>query len=204
MKGAGLGAWRLVALAALGAAGVGLTSCASGAGATTGATVPDTTIPADNSFAVPAHITVAYVQRVLNALDAVDGDATRLIVASHTLDSGALARLQAINTPSWFAHLATGWATQIAEGLTQYRIVPGNKHDVVQQLLTSRRTCIFLKALTDYSAVSAVQQPPQVNFIELVAAPTGHATAADPTPWLVNLDGYNSAGLTPADPCGAA
>src|SRR5581483_8350103 len=143
MKGAGLGTWRCVAFAAAAAACVGLTGCASGAGATTGATVPDTTIPPANDFSVPAHITVAYVQRVLNALDAVKGDAARLIIANKSLVPDAVYRLEAIDADRWFTEETSTWSDDLSNNLVGYRPDPGNEVDTVQRVISASPRCVW-------------------------------------------------------------
>lgn len=208
MKGTGWGALGgrglipvLRAAAAL-AAALTLSACGGSSAPAAQARVPSTTIPPADPYAVPAHITPAYVQRVLDALDAVDGDATRLIVANRALVKPALYRLEAIDSQSWFGEMTNTWAGQIAQGLTNYQASPANKRDAVQHLISSSRSCIFVKVTTDYSAVARSHGPPQVNYIVLRPSPPPAAyDDFNPTPWVIDLEGYNSQGLEPSDPC---
>lgn len=195
-------AWRVALLpmcAALAACG------GSAAARQTQATVPDTTIPPINSYAVPPHITAAYVQRVLNALDKVDGDATRLIVANRSLIPAAIYRLKAIDSDPWFTEVSDTWADQLAQGLKGYRLHPGEKKEIVEQVISATPVCVFAKVLTDYSQVSTKVQHPQTNYLQLIPLPVGRDSYHyNVTPWLINVEGYNSQGLVPGDPCAAS
>ena len=184
--------------ALLAAAGCGSSKPAS----TTQATVPSTTISATASYAIPNRITAAYVQRVINALDEVDGQATRLIVEHRALVPQAVYRLKAINSDPWFTEVADTWADQLAHGLKGYRLVPGDKKDVVSRVISANSSCVFVSVLTDYSLVSTVEQSRQVNYLQMVPLPTGRDPSHyNPTPWSVKIEGYNSRGLVPGDPC---
>ena len=96
------------------AAGATLAAC-GGAASASGpqATVPPTTAGSPTSYAIPPQITQAYVQRVINALDVVDGDATRLIVENRSLVPPAVYRLKAIDSDPWFTQVADTWADQL-------------------------------------------------------------------------------------------
>lgn len=206
MKGAvsqiGHSAWRAVLLLASGS----LAACGGSAAARqTQATVPDTTIPPVNSYAVPPHITAAYVQRVLDALDKVDGDATRLIVANRSLVPAAVYRLEAIDADAWFTEETSTWTDEITAGLKGYRTTPGNVQDTVKQVLYATPSCTWIETMSDYRAVAVRPSAPSVNYIQLVPAIPGRDTGGwNPTPWMIALEGYNSHGLVPSDPCAAS
>lgn len=183
-----------------------LAACGGGNSAATGpqATVPDTTVGSPTSYAVPSHITNGYVQRVMNALDAIDGDATRLIVSQRALVPQAVYRLRAINSDTWFTQVSATWADQLSSGLAHYRARPGNQKDKVERVISGRSDCVFAEIQSDYSAVSTAGHSVAVNFVQLLPEPSGHdPKGLNPTPWLINIEGSNSRGLQPSDPCAA-
>ena len=192
--------WRRLGGAA--ATALALSACSSPTTPVVQAKVPSTTIGDANPYAVPAHITTAYVQRVLNALDVVDGDATRLIVANRSLVKPALLRLEAIDSKSWFGSVTNVWAGDLASGLKSYRPDPGNQRDLVTNVISANSDCVFVRALTDYSAISIKAQRPVINYIVLRAGPG--TSSFNPTPWIVDIEGSNSKGLQPTDPCGGS
>ena len=121
MKGLRGKTGHFVAPGCLALACVSLAGCGSQApAAVTQATVPATTIPPIDPHAVPTHITAAYVQGVLNELDAVDGDAARLIVANRSLVPAAVYRLEAIDADSWFSEDTSTLTDELAHGLQGY------------------------------------------------------------------------------------
>ena len=202
MKGAGLGAWRWVVLAMVGAAAIGLSGCASGAAASSpGATVPDTTVPGGDPFAVPAHITVPYVQRVLNALDAVDEGTTKLAMQDRTLDAAVAARLHATYSDAEFPIETQLILTDIADSFAPYKSDPGPVRDSVIRVVSSSSSCVFVAVDRDYSLVSSNPPSPHTSYLELVRP----ATAVDPTingtGWQLGTEGYRPDGSVPADPC---
>ena len=180
-----------------------LPACASThPSATPQATVPVTSATAD-PYAVPAKITRAYVQRVLDALDRVEGDAARLIVARKSLVPEAAWRLRSIDSDSWFQESTATWADDLANHLANYKVNPGDRVDHVTELLSASSSCVFVKAESDFSAVAANAAPPQTNYIQLVPLSSGRDPKHfNPTPWIVGIEGYNSKGLSPTNPCG--
>ena len=197
-----LGWIALVALACLGSAGL------AGCGGGKSAQAPQATVPSaatsvsSDPYAVPPKITAAYVQRVLNALDVVDGEATHLIVTNRALVPAAVTRLRAIDSDSWFTEVTDTWADDIGHGLTSYRPTPGDRKDNVKALLSGQATCVFAQVQSDFSAVASHPVAPETNYIQLVPLAAGRDPAGyNPTPWMINVEGSNSQGLTPKDPC---
>ena len=169
---------------------------------TTQATVPATTLSATASYAVPARITAPYVQRVIDALNAVQGDAARLIVSHRSLVPPAVYRLEAIDGDKWFSEVTATWADDLAADLKNYRPVPGNEKDTVNRVISASHSCVWLQATSDFSAISLNPPRPSVNYIQLVPLTAGRDRGGwNPTPWMIQLEGYNSQGLTPSDPC---
>ncbi len=80
-------------------------ACSSGGTHSTARTA-DATVPASTTttdpYAVPATIDIAYLNRVFAALEKINGDATRLIVAHHAITPDAAKLLSAIYTEDEF------------------------------------------------------------------------------------------------------
>ena len=171
----------------------------------TQATVPTTTVSAASSYGIPTRITVPYVQRVINALNAVQGDAARLIVADRSLVPPAVYRLEAIDGDKWFSEVTATWADDLAAGLKNYRSAPGNEKDTVKKLISASPSCMWVETISDFSAVAVKSPPPSINYIQLIPLMPGRDKGGwNPTPWMIQLEGYNSRGLTPSDPCASA
>lgn len=173
--------------------------------AATGATVrkaAPTTVPAD-PYAVPATIDKAYLDRVFAALERVDGDATRIIVAKGTMVPDASARLRAIYAEDEFQAQVNLWLDiVIQKQLDRFKNPPGDRLSRVDRVLTGRRDCVFVGVLRDYSAITSTTSPPAVEYVTLRPADAARDQAnLNPTPWMISSEGYKSDGSVPRDPC---
>src|SRR5687767_16003456 len=68
-------------------------------------------------YSVPEVVDVAYVEKVMDALDHVYGDAIRTLARERTITEDFLSRLAAIYTPSEFGLVQDIWVKDLAEGL---------------------------------------------------------------------------------------
>src|SRR2546422_5012378 len=112
-------------------------ACSSSSGShSTSATVrrlaPTTTVGVDQ---VPAVIDVAYVQRVMDALDQVLGDAIRALVAAREPNREFYDRLRAVYGDPEFAREEAAYGSAAARGLESMRTQPGNPMTRVDQLV---------------------------------------------------------------------
>ncbi|MGH9128737.1 MAG: hypothetical protein ACRDY2_07170 [Acidimicrobiales bacterium] len=191
--------WSLVLGSALLA--LGATSCAAGSAAPPGATVPTAVIgaPPPNPYAVPAVITKAYVQRVLNALEAVNAQATQLIVAHRSLVPAARTDLSAIDTAPEVAIQTKLWRNDLNAGLPNLLPKPGLIKDTVTGLLAASSSCVFVSATSDTSTVERVPSTQPVYFA-LVSRPQG-GSGSNPTPWLISFLGGTANGTAPPNQC---
>src|SRR5919109_5443591 len=87
---------------------------------------PATTSSTTADYSVPETIDVAYVDRVMAALDHVYGDAIRTLATERTITEEFLDRLAAIYTPSEFDTAQDAWVTDVASGLKGLRDQPGD------------------------------------------------------------------------------
>src|SRR5437879_1300885 len=136
-------------------------ACGSSSGShSTSATVrrlaPTTTVGVDQ---VPAVIDVAYVQRVMDALDQVLGDAIRALVAAREPNREFYDRLRAVYGDPEFARQEASYGREAANGLAIFRPSPGNPVTVVQRLIAAQRACLF--AAVDRSLAQALNEAPR-------------------------------------------
>lgn len=174
-------------------------SC-SGPAAPPGATVPDSVLgqPPPSPYAVPKVITKAYVQRVLNALESVESQATVSIVAHKAFTPAAAALIRSVTTPSEYSDEHQIWLNDATSGFANIPAHPRPIVDSVQKVFPSTDTCIFVSAIRNASAAVIDPPPRHVSYFVLHS---GATTSPNPTPWLIDEVGYNSQGLVPGDVC---
>jgi hypothetical protein len=160
-----------------------LTSCSSGGGQpSSSATIPRATSTTD-PYAVPATIDIPYLNRVFLALEKVDGQATRLIVANKRITPDAAALMHAIFTDEEFKIQTEGWNDDIDKGLASYRVNPGDRGTTVRRIIAIHPDCIAVEVDRDYSAVVLDAKP---GAIALVSLSTRAAASRNPTPWVIS------------------
>jgi hypothetical protein len=192
-----------------------LTACSDGGGAAEAR--PDATLPPGSSsttsttaertdpFAIPddpADIDEAYLQRVVDALYAVDAMATRKIVASRALSDAETRFLRAIFLEEEYDQQVDGWQQTLARGPGMFRDPPGALAHDVTRLITVAPDCIYLEALRDFGAVTA--RDVEVSAVYLGLTPKRSPDdpgGLNPTPWMLFSDGFNLDGSVPEDPC---
>ena len=156
-------------------------------------------------YSVPEVIDVAYVEKVMAALDHVYGDAIRTLAKERTITEEFLSRLAAIYTPKQFAFWQDVWVKDVADGIRGLRATPGDPKTLIQELVTATPTCVLARVDHDFAAVNeqADRTTPQ-EFIALV--PSESPRQLNPTPWIISFDGYvaSPAGAQPENPCDAS
>lgn len=166
-------------------------SCTSAGGGDGIKPLPETTTTTTQatgaSYAVPAVIDTAYIDRVLAALDQVEGDAVRGLVAGGDVDAESVARLRAIYNDPEFERARSGLLETGADGVGEFKQPPGNRRTTVTQVLTASPTCILVEATTDFSAVAT--SPPPLNpakydlFTMRPSRAENDPAQLNPTPW---------------------
>jgi hypothetical protein len=189
----------LLALAGLGACGGNDTETPAGA------TVPkatSSTTPAD-LYAVPATIDAAYLNKVFAALEHVDGDATRAVVASKNFVPDAANRLRAIYAEDEFQEQVNLWLDVIIEKrLNRLKPSPGDRSSVTAKVHTAAPECIFVAVMRDYSPVAIAPGPPDLEYVTLRPIdPQRDPLDLNPTPWMIESAGLRSDGSVPSNPC---
>jgi hypothetical protein len=170
-----------------------------------GATVPKATSSTtpENQYAVPAAIDAAYLNKVFAALEHVDGDATRLIVAGKNLVPEAAKRLRAIYAEEEFNAQVNLWLDIIIEKrLDRLKPSPGDRSSVTTKVHTAAPECVFVAVMRDYSPVAIAAGPPDLEYVTLRPVdPQRDPFDLNPTPWMIEAAGLRSDGSIASNPC---
>ena len=147
------------------------------------------TAPAD-PYAVPAVINEAYVNRVLAALDQVEGDVIRNLVATRVPQIADTMRLRAIYNDPQFQLEFDDLLAFARTDLSQFKVPPGNRKTAVTKVVTARPDCTYVEASTDFADVVRVpptQPADQVKAITLRRTQDGaDQQDLNPTPWSIS------------------
>ena len=141
---------------------------------------------------VPSVITVEYVQRVMDALDRVEGEATRMLYANKVPTPEWRARIMAIFDGKAFDTAEADYGRDAARGFDTYRSPPGDPTTRVNRIYDSAAGCIAFNAIRDYGSLLATRPqqaaPEALVFLRLKQAdrdPNG----VNPTTWVITADG---------------
>ena len=160
-------------------------------------------------YAVPAVIDAAYVNRVLEGLDAVMSDVFRRVINAKAIPTDVVDRVKAVYLhPEDMHFLLSGLQQNLATNFEDYRPVPGNRKSTVEQLIDASPSCVFVQASRDYSeqvtsADDDVRNVP--SWIGLAPKdPAIDPARYNPTPWVISLEKLRSQGERPPSPCVAS
>jgi len=159
------------------------------ASTTAGVSAPTTTTVGADPFAIPEVIDAAYVNRVLAALYAVDGDITREILRTGTIGMHALSRLGAIYAEPQLSLEVEGLPTVLEGERSRFRDPPGDRRFDVRSLHKAGTGCVV--ALANLSLVEVAITPPTLaaNEAYLIALvpkkPQSDPEELNPTPWII-------------------
>lgn len=168
-------------------------SCNGGSGDGPATTLPppptSTSAPAD-PYTVPAVIDETYVNRVLAALDQVEGDVIRSLVATRLPQLDDTVRLRAIYNDPQFQLELDALIKSAKTDLSEYRTPPGNRKTIVARLVIARGDCILLEAAKDFSEVVRIAPPTPPDDLDVITLRPTQA-GADPknlnlTPWSIS------------------
>jgi hypothetical protein len=188
-------------LASAACSGGGADKGSAGANPTLATEPPRTTTT--NPYAVPAVIDGAYVNRVLAGLDAITGDAVRLVVQTRSIPRDAYDRLRAVYAnDTWLQIDIDGLQSDMRKGFSTYRTPPGNQVTTVTQMITIRQECIFAKVNRDYSLVGINSSSTDTQWVALTPLdPSRDTHGYNATRWALAYNGFTSARTQPPDPC---
>jgi hypothetical protein len=163
-----------------------------------------TTTSTTLSYAVPATIDAAYVDRVMKALDHVYGDAIRHLAQVKSMDPYFVDRLNAIYTPEESTFEQSTWSLeQQKSGFDRLKDDPSDPVTTTTRAIVMTPQCIFVAVDRDFGAIYKDPKPKLPNrYIGLVRPSSPPTSTVNPTPWVMKLDGFKQSGEQPENPCG--
>lgn len=165
-------------------------------------TAPTTPRPIDPAVVPenPAEIDEAYVQAVVDALFAVDAQATKIFVETKRLETEAIDILRAIYLPEEVDRQVNIWGQDLA--LRGDELLPGELHNDVERVISARADCVYVAVESDYSEVTTRVAPLLMNYLGLIPKSRNDDPAGlNPTTWMMFMNGVNEDGSQPTDPC---
>lgn len=170
-------------------------------------TLPEITTTT-NPYAVPATIDAAYVNRVLEALDAALGDVYRLVIRTRDVSPEVIDRLNAIYLNRDDVNLELQAIQRgMREGFTGFKDPVGNPKSTVTELITASPSCIFARFAPDNSAMAVKSDGPSApEWVGLQPAdPARDPNHYNGTPWMIATEGLLFPnGSPPPNPCAKA
>lgn len=191
-------------------AGLLLASCGGGGddGDAAPRTVPTAAGPTTTTdpYAIPPVIDEAYVNRVLEALDAAVGDIFRIVVSTRDIPPELIDRLHAVYLDRDDMNLQLmSLQKDLRFGFDGIRPNPGNVRSTVAETIQVSPRCIYVRLNRDYSQISSKSSSePSVEWIGLKPAEAGRNPNFNPTPWMVAVEGLRADGTAPPSPCEAS
>ena len=174
-----------------------ITGCrdASGGGGTTTSVVPastaittlvqpTTTVP---SFEVPAVIDLPYVQRVLETIYHLDGEATRHVYAKKVPDAELNERLEAIFGDPRLGEAKRVLGENAAEGFVVFANPPADARVRALEIIQATPTCMVIRAELDYGPQFKEARPPDPPAI--IQLHRADVLPLNPTGWGIVVAG---------------
>ena len=170
-------------------------------------TAPPTSTSAPPDIAtIPAVIDEAYLDRVLAAIEEVDGRATRIIVERKRLVPEATDLMAAIYDDEEFSQQVDVWVKTIERDpqFSSFRPTPGDRLTKVARIIASSSSCVWISVTRDYSPITTRVTGPErdLEYLALIPKqPRAGGAGLNPTAWLVAWDGLHTDGSEPEDKC---
>lgn len=186
-----------------------LAACTGSTGSSAETTVPTavrttSTSAAPDVSTIPETIDEAYLNAVLAALDEVDGEATRIIVATKRFPPEAADLLNSIYSDERFQIQADAWFEALGKDpqLRSIKAQPGNRKTLVRRILSASRKCVWMAVERDHSASSVTPSGPRTEYIALRPLDKSNDRAGhNSTAWMITADGFNEDGSEPGNGC---
>ena len=169
----------------------------------TAASTSSTTAAVDVSV-IPQSIDEAYLTAVLAAIDEVDSEATRLIVAAKNLTPAAAEYLNAIYSDEEFTNQTELWYASFAEDLQLggIRASPGNRKTTIERVIDASPICVWLAVRRDYSEVNLDPGPEDTEYVALRPLDRSNdPRGLNRTAWMITDDGMLADRSEPENPC---
>lgn len=157
-------------------------------------------------YSVPAVIDVAYVEKVMAALDRVYGDGIRTLAKERAITQEFLEHLVAIYGDRFYRLAQDAWTQELSTGASTLAARPGDPHTTITALRQVDRACVVAQVVRDFSATrSSTPAVTPTRYIGLVPLIDQRDTRGlNPTPWMLAYDGWTPNGDPPVEPCAAS
>ncbi len=149
----------------------------------------------------PADIDEAYVQAVVDALYAVDAEATKIFVETQTLDERGIDYLRAIYTEDEVERQVHSWSESLKQGPEE--LLAGTLINDVTRVIDVADDCVYVEVESDYSEVTTREVVPTFNYLGLTPKlPEDDPIGQNPTSWVMFMNGVDLDGSQPeGNPC---
>ncbi|HVE46393.1 MAG TPA: hypothetical protein VNA57_06565 [Acidimicrobiales bacterium] len=158
---------------------------------TTRQPTPTTTTTPEDPYAIPKVIDEAYVNRVLAALDQIDGDALREVVSKGAVTFESVERIRAIYNDPEYEQQSDG-LRDVVKDLGRFRNPPGNRKTTVLRLPHVNTTCIVTNVTADFGQVvisPPTTEPGEFQLLILERTQSGaDPKRLNPTSWSIRHD----------------
>src|SRR5439155_22738222 len=116
---------------------------------------PTTAAPTTTTdpYAVPGTVDVAYVQRVMDAIDPLLGKAAQAVVRDRSISGDWAKYARAALDDKGLNSAKVGAQLELGLNLRDYKPNPGQPHTTIDALLVTRPTCLAVRAHRDSTEV---------------------------------------------------
>jgi hypothetical protein len=151
----------------------------------------------------PADIDEAYVQAVVDALFAVDAQATKIFLEMKAPDERAIKHLEAIYITEELDQQIDAWFKTLA--LRSEQVLPGALQHSVRRIIDMAPDCVFFEADRDFSQTTTNDAPIALTYLGLTPkADSDDPEELNPTAWMLFSDSITLEGPDKESPCAGA
>jgi hypothetical protein len=149
----------------------------------------------------PAQIDEDYVQAVVDALFAVDAEATKIFVETKTLDERGIDYLEAVFVGEELDQQVNNWFQDLAQGPDE--LLPGSLRHSVDRILDMASDCLFVQVQRDFAETTTNNAGKSTTYLGLTPQqPEDDPAELNPTAWMIFSDSIDLTGANSEDLCG--
>jgi hypothetical protein len=162
---------------------------------TTSATSTTFAPTGSNPEVIPSVITPAYVDAVFKVLNHINGDATRQLFGSGSVDPIVRADLRALFSDPLYSQELANASASLATNRNSLRNPIGDVVTTVKRVISASPRCVFVETVSDFSPVDIHPSQAASEYWVLVPkVPTNDPMRLNRTAWALS---FNADYLTP-------